>query len=95
MLSSLLELLSNSKSTYFASMNPPNEFLVAGWLGVAYLLLGGRMRFNLVVQHKSKLLRRLRDQIRGCTWHDYKQWLQGFQLFIKNSFQGGDLINLP
>ena len=25
MLSSLLELLSNSKSTYFASMNPPNN----------------------------------------------------------------------
>ena len=37
-----------------------NEFLVAGWLGVFCLVSDGRMRFNLVVQRKSKLMRRFK-----------------------------------
>ena len=37
-----------------------NELLVAGWLGVSYLVSDGRMRFNLVGRSKSKLLRRFK-----------------------------------
>ena len=37
-----------------------NGFVVAGWLGVSRLVSDGRMRFNLVVRRKSKLLRRFK-----------------------------------
>ena len=37
-----------------------NEFLVVGWLGLSWLVSNGRMRFNLMVGRKSKLLRRFK-----------------------------------
>ena len=37
-----------------------NQFVVAGWLGVSCLVSDERMRFNLVVRRKSKLLRRFK-----------------------------------
>ena len=44
----------------FSLLLMDNEFLVVGWLGVSWLVSDGRIRFNLVVRRKSKLLRRFK-----------------------------------